>query len=487
MAERTLVENVAQVKADFKAVKDAVGIVIPEGTPTSEYGERVFNTISSLENEIENSRTEGIEQVISNSRYIEKQASGKLVALNDVSEVYHDVVVKADTPTEVKVYGKNLFNIDDDTRFTKQDDGSYINNVEINPISIPLSLPYDTYTLSYDLSCPTGANARLSIGLKDGSRVEVYKGSDGSFIHTETTFTGEVVNWKLIYSVISSAETTIIKNLQLEAGYTASPYEPFQEQTITATPDGVEIPSNCPAMTFLADNDVTVDYFGSYGMEEEAVRWANAITCNGKRGNFNYGFANSDFSGRTIPQGLCKPKSSLAYTFHTYQGREMPRGIDCSEFSAPSANNQCYYTFYNASKLKKIYDMGIPQGQYYNTTFNYCSALEEIELIRCDENTVFNVNTFGNCTSLIRIGFTGTIASDINLQWCKKLDLESLVSLFSCLKNFKSDDPDNMYTKTITLSAESWALLDTYVYENGWNDYVDAKDVVAVVLGWNYA
>ena len=93
MAERTLVENVAQVKADFKAVKDAVGIVIPEGTPTSEYGERIFNTISSLENEIENSRTEGIEQgkqeVISNSKYIEKTASGKGVFLNDVSEVAH--------------------------------------------------------------------------------------------------------------------------------------------------------------------------------------------------------------------------------------------------------------------------------------------------------------------------------------------------------------------------------------------------------------
>ena len=67
----------------------------------------------------------GKQDVIDNSKYIEKSASGSVIRLDDVSEVAHKVKVKADTPTEVKVYGKNLFNIDDDTRFKYCDMDAY--------------------------------------------------------------------------------------------------------------------------------------------------------------------------------------------------------------------------------------------------------------------------------------------------------------------------------------------------------------------------
>ena len=53
----------------------------------------------------------GKQSVIANSKYIEKTASGKVIRLDDVSEVAHKVVVKADTPTEVTVCGKNLFDV----------------------------------------------------------------------------------------------------------------------------------------------------------------------------------------------------------------------------------------------------------------------------------------------------------------------------------------------------------------------------------------
>jgi hypothetical protein len=74
MAKRTFAENVAQVKADFKAVKDAVPYVFNDNPPTSEYGERIFTEISSLQyqadsawnqgfnNGMEQGRAEGIEQ-----------------------------------------------------------------------------------------------------------------------------------------------------------------------------------------------------------------------------------------------------------------------------------------------------------------------------------------------------------------------------------------------------------------------------------------
>ena len=52
----------------------------------------------------------GKNEILFNSKYLEKQATGNVIALNDVSEVYHKVKVYADEPTEVDVYGKNLFN-----------------------------------------------------------------------------------------------------------------------------------------------------------------------------------------------------------------------------------------------------------------------------------------------------------------------------------------------------------------------------------------
>lgn len=138
------------------------------------------------------------------------------------------------------VMGGNLFDISADTRFTKQEDGSYISNSPITATKFPLVLPFGTYTYSYDLSCKTGINGRLSIGLKDGSRIELYATSDGSFKHTKNTFTGEVVNWCFVCSNVAGAGEMIIKNLQLGVGSTEKPYEPYKEQSLTIpTPNGL--------------------------------------------------------------------------------------------------------------------------------------------------------------------------------------------------------------------------------------------------------
>lgn len=138
------------------------------------------------------------------------------------------------------VKGGNLFDISADTRFTKQEDGSYISNSLITTTKFPLVLPFGTYTYSYDLSCKTGINGRLSVGLKDGSRIELYATSDGSFQHTKNTFTGEVVNWCFVCSNVAGAGEMIIKNLQLGVGSTEKPYEPYKEQSLTIpTPNGL--------------------------------------------------------------------------------------------------------------------------------------------------------------------------------------------------------------------------------------------------------
>lgn len=446
-----------------------------------------LTTIARNQREIYNNgiaegNRQGRQEVISKSKYIEKTVSGKGVFLNDVSEVAHKVKVYAGTPTEVTVCGKNLFDISTDTRLTKQDAGSYINNVKLGTTKIPLALPYGTYVLSYDLACPTGKNTRIRVYLKDGSYKETATSSTGDFIHFETSIVGEIESWGFYYASQSEEGTMYVKNAQIEF-VSVSPYEEYKEQTITATPDVVEIPSMCPIMNFFADSEITVDYYSSYGMAEKELAMWKALTFNGARKQYQYAFANTDYTGFVIPDGMCKPSSAIAYMLYNYQGVEAPKGIDCSGFNGTNQTSQGNFTFYNSPNLIKIYDMGIPAGILLNNTYSYCRKLEEIEIIRCNENTTFT-SAFISCAGLIKVIFSGRIASDINLQWSTKLSLESLISLFSSLKVYYSDDADYC-TKTITLSAESWALTESQDFQDALG-YTDGQ-AMCRDLGWNYA
>lgn len=431
----------------------------------------------------------GRQDVISKSKYIPKTASGKGVFLTDVSEVAHKVKVYADADTEVKVCGKNFFN--NDTSLIKSI--NYANSSgQQTKNGYELSLPKGTYTFTLHQLDTAGHYVYGVTNDKDGNFVTACNLLAGTTNYSPLTITLNEGDKVYIYDGVSvnlqgSRGMFDLMQIQLEAGYASTPYEPYQEpQTITATPDGTETPSMCPTMTFIADNDVTVDYYGSYGMAEKEMAMWNRITNYGTRKSYTSAFGYVDFGGCTIPQGLCKP-NAVNNMFYSYVGQYLPDGVDCSEFNNSTSSYHPVYMFAYSRKLKRIYDMGIPAGVLYNSTFHTCDSLEEIEIIRCNETTTFTSNAFQSCSALEKVKFEGTIASDINLQWSKKLDMESLGSLFRCLKNYLADDPDNAHTKTVTLSAESWALLDTYVYENGWNDYVNAKDVVSTVLGWNYA
>ena len=497
----TLNENIAQVKADFGGIKRELvnkGASIPSGTPTSQYANIIKNMSTGGSEE---AYEQGRQDVIAESKYIPKSAVGKFISLTDVSEVSHKVKVIG-VGNEVDVYGKNLFDISTDIRFIQQEDGSYITNERVPNIEIPYALPYGTYTLSYDMSCAVGRNARIKIYLKDGTSVEDYKVSTGEFLHFEKVITGEIVGWGIYYSTTPQAGELIIKNAQIEVGSIATPYEPYTHQTIIATPVGTEIPSLCPNMTFIADEEIKVDYYSSFGMAEKELAMWNALTNFGARRNYDYAFCEADFSGYSIPEGLCKPTQRIGAMFYNYKGTEFPKGVDCSDFivTDTTKNNHCVNTFAYAQKVKHIPDMRIPANLHYQATYNSCTLLESIEIVRSDENTQFYVNTFQSDTKLTHVIFSGTIASDINLQWSKLLDEESLQSLTQSLADFimLGNNPDGTnipegqpFTKTITLSPESWAILDNLEFippeGTGYPTGFSCTTIITTAKGWNKA
>jgi hypothetical protein len=440
----TLADNVAQVKVDFKSVRDAVNYAIPEGTPTSEYGERIQREIMNLQYQADSAYTQGVEQgkqeVISNSKYIEKQASGSVIRLDDVSEVAHNVVVKADTPTEVKVYGKNLFN--NDISLVKE-------------VSYRDSEGNSSRKNGYEIHLPAGDYTATLISREDISNVFWYGvigDANGNFVRnvslnqstanlTPLSFSineGDVLYW---YDGIAGRtlqgswdKCLGLCQVQLEVGYVSTPYESYKEpQTITATPEGAEVLSICPTMTFLADNDVTVDYFGSYGMQAEYDKYWDNYQEYGKRTNYGYAFCQTGWTNANFLPKYDITLSSAAQMFYYSKITDLD-GILKKQGIVMNASKATSVTYmYGYSSLTRIPITDLSSAT--NTTY-LCSSdtgLVSIEKIISSEKTVFANNSFNNCTALEHCIFEGTIASNINLQWSKKLDRASILSLLTCL------------------------------------------------------
>lgn len=503
MAQRTLAENVTQVKADFKSVREAVNYAIPKGTPTSEYGERIHNEISNLMSQADSNYNYGLEvgieqgkqEVISNSKYIEKTASGKVIRLDDMNEVYHNVVVKADTPTEVKVYGKNLFN----------SDTSLLKVVNVNGktgsysyIGYEIELPKGRYTFTIaKLDSSFDSYIYGVINNKNGEYVSGFHLTEGTVLFSPLLVSLDEGDKLYVYNAVGkdmSATTALFKkvNIQLSAYSTGGDYEEYQCQTITATPEGTEIPSICPTMTFLADSDVTVDYYGSYSRDMWWRKYLGYKETNRQAKYMYMAFGGYAWDDTTFdpPFDIYSSNSSSMFINSYIQD---VRGILARNnvnivFDESNSNYNQHYNVFSNSKVKYLPYLKLPiHGTCYGW-FTNCKELIEVDGYECLEKHTFETSsgaykTFQSCEKLKHIIFHGTIANNINLQWCTKLDFESLFSLFECLKHFGGSG--NEYTKTITLSPESWDLTNREEFTTRFDGF-GGQDV-AHQKGWNYA
>lgn len=152
-------------------------------------------------------------------------------------------------------------------------------------------------------------------------------------------------------------------------------------------------------------------------------------------------------------------------------------GVKLDTSQAPRLNS-CF----DRSKITHAPPLDMSSCKEMIRVFYLVTTLKKATLLNIREDCVFT-NPFSSCSALEELIVTGIIGQDINLQWSKKLTLESLISLIDCLKQYL-DEPDNAYTKTITLSAESWALLKEdgeANFSNGdwWEDQIYNK-------GWNF-
>lgn len=100
------------------------------------------------------------------------------------------------------------------------------------------------------------------------------------------------------------------------------------------------------------------------------------------------------------------------------------------------------------------------------------SKLISIDELEVAETTVFLSNTFNNCTTLVDLNMTGTLATNgLNLQWATQLSHDSIISILNCLKDYSTDTSGTDWY--ITIGSENIAKL------------TEEEKLIAINKGWD--
>ncbi len=234
-------------------------------------------------------------------------------------------------------------------------------------------------------------------------------------------------------------DTATFKNIQIEEGYTATEYEPYKEQTITANADGtVEgITSTSPYMYLTTDNEnvtINVTYHKSYGMQMEYDRFWDSYQDYGNKTDYG-----SVFSGNSWNDNNYKPKYSIG---------------------SPTAYNELF-RFSNITDIKQ--ELDLTKNANSNLVFNSCVKLVRIPKIKVNENNVFT-NWFDFCNALEEIRFEGTIGKTIAFSQSTKLSKASILNIFSVLSSTVTGQTLTLPTAAVTnafggTTATEWTNL----------------------------
>lgn len=144
--------------------------------------------------------------------------------------------------------------------------------------------------------------------------------------------------------------------------------------------------------------------------------------------------------------------------------------VDLSDIYLRASTSSSYgYTFFNASKLKKV---GVLLNSaatiQYSNTFNGCISLESIEGISTTPSTTFS-NTFNSCLALKEVTFKGSIGRSISFAHSENLTTETVAHIFDCLV------APTTTNQKLTFNAAVFAKL------------TDTQKTKATELGWTLA
>lgn len=136
----------------------------------------------------------------------------------------------------ISTTGKNLFDIDSVSFFTKVSNGEYKSNTYIGIYpNYVLWTPVDgtkQVTISGYVKCPVDKNYRFAVLYEDGTEASSYISSTGDYLYNSyTSDTSKKIKYVYLHYTNGSNEV-YIKDVQIEEGSTATTYEPYIESKI---------------------------------------------------------------------------------------------------------------------------------------------------------------------------------------------------------------------------------------------------------------
>lgn len=136
----------------------------------------------------------------------------------------------------ISTTGKNLFDIDSVSFFTKDSNGEYKSNtyIGIYPDYV-LWTPVDgtkQITISGYVKCPVDKNYRFAVLYEDGTEASSYISSTGDYLYNSyTSDSSKKIKYVYLHYTVGSNEV-YIKDVQIEEGSTVTSYESYQENKI---------------------------------------------------------------------------------------------------------------------------------------------------------------------------------------------------------------------------------------------------------------
>lgn len=440
----------------------------------------------------------GKASMIDQSKIIEKTVSGKIISVDDVSEIPHEVSIQlsSDTVTDfsgvtVKALGKNLATAQQvwkgagdyvETVFEGRNVVSFYSHSGIKN-TLPVFKEKTAYTFSFD------AKVWSKAGETNNELVLRVFYTDGSYDQLVTTGN---VDWKH-YTLTTSIKKTIeavglvsfhythkiyvdINTFQLEKASISSEYVPYNEKIYTSKSNGVVegIKSTSPNMTIFTDNAdvyIVAGYHKSYGIHmEQRRKWGIMLRKgipNPFAGAFRYwGWNDETFDPicNIVVSGSADSMfQTCGITWLSEILQEQGVTLDTSQMTS------CAYMFYAAEHTYTIPAINFENCTYLNQTFSYCQVqvLDEV-ILKSDGSNTFT-SPFIGCSGLVEIRFRGVIGQNgLSFQNSTKLSKASITSIINALSSTTSG-----LTVTLSKTAVTSAFGSTTATE--WTNLIATK------------
>lgn len=433
----------------------------------------------------------GQKSMIDESKIIEKTVSGKrMIAIDDVSELPHNVEVSATSASVIKSCGKNLYlpplnaQTLNGITVTRNADNSYTLNGTASVqtfIHLGGALPVVS-GFTYYVSGGT-AEHRISWQCrKSGSNVKtVFAYANVELVVPDSTF--NELNCVLDVSAGTSMENVVYK--PMISLFPDVKYEPYWQNEHVIQNGKVEIPSASPYMTLIADSDIdiSVKYRKSYGIQTEYDKFWGVFQQYGTRTDYRNAFYGAWWNdGVFYPKYDIVAKGSTQSIFASSRITNLRKrleecGVILDTSGATSLMESFAYQPYN-EELPIINTTSAPTLTYLVANDAKLRKIEKL-ILKADGSQTFANTSFQNNRALEDVEFEGVIGDSVNFQWSTSLSVASMKNIIAHLANYAGTDKEGACK--VTFPSSCWVALeaDSSAPDGGtWEDCVYS-------LGWN--